>query len=332
MDSDARHDFAAADAPHSPRNDRRFVYPEARSLPDSEEESDGGEETSPSQYKRDRMREESSHFSDGSNGGSSDEEVEVPEEYFSPDEVDHEGEVAPRAVMSRKAALKVDCDAMIRNLNAMSQQLQAVMRLQKQHKRERMRCEDVEDGDPGPATLANRARAADFTPPRKKRRELVPPTPGSDEDDLESLVSQASSTRKKVQPKFIFVESKDTPKFNESEIRSWLQAYAIEQMNKAGPYIDKRPRETDLGGMKLSQVSAPCFLLFMLSSGAHQRFVCSHIFPKSREDFIASNFTVHSAGSAIAFLRFPSRRTATGLCFSSRASTRLIVTREARVC
>jgi hypothetical protein len=66
--------------------------------------------------------------------------------------------------------------------------------------------------------------------------------------------------------------------------------------------------------------------------GAHQRFVCSHIFPKSREDFIASSFTVHSAGSAIAFLRFRSRRTATGLCFSPRASTRLIVTREAEVC
>ena len=96
MDSDARHDFAAADAPHSPRNDRRFVYPEARSLPDSEEESDGGEETSPSQYKRDRMREEASHISDGSNGGSSDDDVEVPGEYFPPDEVDLQGEVAPQ--------------------------------------------------------------------------------------------------------------------------------------------------------------------------------------------------------------------------------------------
>ena len=80
MDSDARHDFAAADAPHSPRKDRRLVIPDPKSLPESEEESDGGEEESPSQYKLSRMREESSHISDGSNGGSSDEEVEIAEE------------------------------------------------------------------------------------------------------------------------------------------------------------------------------------------------------------------------------------------------------------
>ena len=198
-----------------------------------------------------------------------------------------------------------------------------------------MRCEDVEDGDPGPATLANRARAAEFTPPRKKRRELVPPTPDSDEDDLESLVSQASSTRKKVQPKFLYVDSRDTHKCNQSEIRVWLRAYAIEQMNKAGPYIDKKPRETDLGGMKLAHVSLPSFvlfLLFMISSGAHQLFVCRHTKPELREDTIASNITVHSARNVIAFSRFRSRGTATGLCYSCRASTREIVTREARVC
>ncbi len=74
MDSDARGDSAAADAADSPRNDRRFVFPDARSLPNSEEESDGGEDMSPSQYKLSRMREES-HISDGSNDGSSDEEV-----------------------------------------------------------------------------------------------------------------------------------------------------------------------------------------------------------------------------------------------------------------
>ena len=100
MDSDARHDFAAADAPHSPRKDRRLVIPDPKSLPESEEESDGGEDVSPSQYKLTRKREES-HISDGSNGGSSDDEVEIAEEYFSPDEVDVEGEVAPRAVLNK---------------------------------------------------------------------------------------------------------------------------------------------------------------------------------------------------------------------------------------
>ena len=117
MDSDARHDFAAGDAADSPRDDRRFVIPTAVSLPESEEESDGGEETTPSQYRRSRMREESSHINDGSNGGSSDEEVEIAKEEFSPDEFDVEGEVAPRAVLNKKAALKVN--AMMRNLTEM---------------------------------------------------------------------------------------------------------------------------------------------------------------------------------------------------------------------
>ena len=67
MDSDARHDFAAGDAADSPRDDRPLVIPDARSLPESEEESDGGEEVSPSQYKLSRMREES-HINDGSDG------------------------------------------------------------------------------------------------------------------------------------------------------------------------------------------------------------------------------------------------------------------------
>jgi hypothetical protein len=181
MDSDARDDSAAGDhdASDSPRDDRRFVIPEARTLSDSGKPSDGGEEVSPSQYRLSRMREDS-HISDGSNGGSSYEDVEIAEEEFSPDEFDDEIEVAPRAVLNKKAALKVDCDALMRNLTAMSQQLQAVMRLQLQHKREnlkRLRGDDDVVSDPGPATLARRARAAEFTPPHKKQRELVPPSP-----------------------------------------------------------------------------------------------------------------------------------------------------------
>ena len=100
MDSDARHDFAAGDAADSPRKDRRLVIPDPKSLPESEEESDGGEEESPSQYKLTRMREESSHISDGSNGGSSDEDVEIAEEEFFPDEFDDEVEIAEEEMLS----------------------------------------------------------------------------------------------------------------------------------------------------------------------------------------------------------------------------------------
>ncbi len=50
MDSDARDDSAAADAADSPRDERRFVIPDARTLSDSDEPSDVGEleEVSPS--------------------------------------------------------------------------------------------------------------------------------------------------------------------------------------------------------------------------------------------------------------------------------------------
>ncbi len=65
--------------------------------------------------------------------------MEIAEEEIPPDEYEDEVEVAPRAVLNKKAALKVDCDALMRDLNAMSQQLQAVMRLQVQHKRDKRR-------------------------------------------------------------------------------------------------------------------------------------------------------------------------------------------------
>ena len=128
MESDACDDSAAAGATDSPRDEHRFVVPEARTLSDSDERSDVSEEMSPSQYRLSRMREDLG-ISDGFDGRSSDEEVEIAEEEISPDEFDDEVEVAPRAVLNKKAALKVDCDAMMRNLTAMSQQLQAVMRL-----------------------------------------------------------------------------------------------------------------------------------------------------------------------------------------------------------
>ena len=335
MQMAARDDSAAADAADLRHNANCFVIPDPRTLSDFESLSDNSEKVSPSQY---RPGSQKCEGSDGSDDGlpsdeSSDEEVEISEEEIV---VDEEVEVVPRVKLNKKAALKVDCHAMMRNLNAMSEQLQAVMRLQMQHKNgKRLREDDGEVGDPGPSTLAHRARAAEFTPPRKKHRELVPPSSDSDDDDVESLVSQASSTRKKVQPDFLMVESKDTPRFSQSEIRGWLRSFAMEQMNKAGPYIDKKPKETDLGGMKLAHVSLRFpFLRFAFSfaSRPHQLPVCRHTTPELKEDFTASNFTVHSARNAIACSQFRSRRTPTGFCFSSRASTPLIAIRVARVC
>ena len=254
MDSAARDDSATADAADLARDAFGNVIPDARSLSGSDDESGVSEKESPSLYKMERLRKRDSDGSDGPSS-SDDEEVEVPSDNIPADEDVDEIEHVPRAVLDKKAALQIDCAEIMRKMHEMSQHLKAVMRLQAQHSGyKRLRDDDEEVGDPGPATLANRARAAEFTPPRKKHRDDVPPTPDSDsDDDLESLSSRASSTRKNV-PEFQFVDSKDTSKFSDAEIRDWLRNHAIDQMTKAGPYIDKNTRETDLGGMKLAHV------------------------------------------------------------------------------
>jgi hypothetical protein len=263
MDSAARDDSATADAADLARDAFGNIIPDARSLSGSDDESGVSEKESPSLYKMERLRKRDSDGSDGPSS-SDDEEVDVPSDNIPADEDVDEIEHVPRAVLDKKAALKIDCEAMMRKMNEMSQHLQAVMRLQTQHHREkRLRdADDAEEGDPGPSTLAYRARAAQFTPPRKKQRDEIPPTPDSDDDDLESLSSHASSTRKRVQPEFIFVGSKEIPKFSDEEVRGWLRNFAIEQMNKAGPYVDKKPNETDLGGMKLAHVRIESTIAF----------------------------------------------------------------------
>jgi hypothetical protein len=267
MESTARDDSAAPVAADLALDAFGNVIPDARSLSSSDDESGVSEKESPSQYRMEQMRLRGSDDSDGQSS-SGDDDVEVPTDDIPADEFVDQIEHVPRAVLDKKAALQIDCAAMMRKMHEMSQHLKAVMRLQAQHSgAKRSRDDDEEIGDPGPATLAARARAAEFTPPRKKFRDDVPPTPDSfDEDDLESISSHASSTRKRVQPEFILVGSKDIPKFSDEEVRDWLRNFAIEQMNKAGPYIDKKPRETDLGGMKLAHVRIIVFAFIVFVS------------------------------------------------------------------
>ena len=331
MESAARDDSALPDAADSARDPFGFVIPEALSMSSSDDESGVSEKESPSQYRMEQLRKRGSDDSDGQSS-SGDEDVEIPEDEIPPDDFVDEIEHVPRAVLDKKAALKIDYDALMRKMHKMSQQLKAVMRLQAQHSGDkRLRDEEEEVGDPDPATLANRARAAEFYPPRKKHRDDVPPTPDSDsDDDLESLSSRASSTRKKVQPEFQFVDSKDTSKFSDAEIRDWLRNHAIDQMTKAGPYIDKNPRETDLGGMKLAHVRLLSSCQFLISIFTHSLSFCRVTNPVAWTDSTASNFTVHSARNVAVFSPFRSRLTVTRLCFSSPGSTRQTVIREAR--
>ena len=133
MQMAARDDSAAADGADLRLDANGFVIPDPTTFSDFESLSDNSEKVSPSQY---RPGSQKCEGSDGSDDGrpsddGSDEEVEISEEEIV---VDEEVEVAPRAKLNKKAALKVDCHAMMRNLNAMSEQLQAVMRLPMKHK------------------------------------------------------------------------------------------------------------------------------------------------------------------------------------------------------
>ena len=150
MESAARDDSALPDAADSARDPFGFVIPEALSMSSSDDDKSGvSEKESPSQYRMEQLCKQGSDDSDGQSS-SGDEDVGIPEDEIPPDDFVDEIEHVPRAVSDRKAALKIDCDALMRKMHKMSQHLKAVMRLQAQHSGDkRLRDDDEEVGDPG---------------------------------------------------------------------------------------------------------------------------------------------------------------------------------------
>jgi hypothetical protein len=84
MESGALGDSAAANAADSARDAFGFVIPVARSLSDSDEESEVSEKESPSQYRKAQMLEQGSG---GSDDESSDQEVEMAKDEIQPDDL-----------------------------------------------------------------------------------------------------------------------------------------------------------------------------------------------------------------------------------------------------
>ena len=112
MESAARDDSAAPVAADLALDAFGNVIPDARSLSSSDDESGVSEKESPSLYKMEQMRKQGSDGSDGPSS-SGDEVVEIAEDEIPPDDcVDEIGHV-PRAVLNKKAALKIDCDALM---------------------------------------------------------------------------------------------------------------------------------------------------------------------------------------------------------------------------
>ena len=211
---------------------------------------------SPSQYKKSRRDEE--------------EERDFEKDHRRFLETDQPPMVDPDSIgmvnIDREAALKVDVRQCMVRLNKMSKDLQAIMHLQAQHKNEKRRSQDLD-------TESDRKRPAPFTPP-KRGRTLVHDSDfdeadaDPDEYDDESVTS-SKTPRKKIQPQWQLIGTKQKSQYSTDDIDRWLAASADAEMIKAGSIEEKHSRSgktaPSLGGFKLAHVS--------------YRIRISHLFP-----------------------------------------------------
>jgi hypothetical protein len=88
-------------------------------------------------------------------------------------------------------------------------------------------CKSLDFADmPGP-----RRDQMAFTPPRKSR-EIIPAT--QDEYDIERDSVSSRSTRKRLQPKFKVVGTKQLADCTEAQVQEWIEQTAKADMPKAG--------------------------------------------------------------------------------------------------
>lgn len=213
---------------------------------------------SPSQYKKSRRDEE--------------EERDFEKDHRRFLETDQPPMVDPDSIgmvnIDREAALKVDVRQCMVRLNKMSKDLQAIMHVQAQHKNEKRRRQDSD-------TESDRKRPAPFTPPKRgctlvhdSDFELVDADADPDEYDDESVTS-SKTPRKKIQPQWQLIGTKQKSQYSTDDIDRWLAASADAEMIKAGPIEEKHNRSgktaPSLGGFKLAHVS--------------YRIRISHLFP-----------------------------------------------------
>jgi hypothetical protein len=110
----------------------------------------------------------------------------------------------------------------------------------------------VEPGRKSDRKFRKQAPPEEFTPPRKRKPDVVPET----ESDECSIATDSTRTpaRKILRAPFTLVRSFSREQHSEAEIKAWMETRANAIMDQAGPYAVKKILAEDLGYFKAAQV------------------------------------------------------------------------------
>ena len=116
-------------------------------------------------------------------------------------------------------------------------------------------CSSKDFVDPGRKSdrkFRKQAPPEEFTPPCKRKADLVPET----ESDDGSIATDSTRTpaRKILRAPFILLRSFSREEHSEAEIKAWMETRANAIMDQAGPYAVKKILAEDLGFFKAAQV------------------------------------------------------------------------------
>jgi len=116
-------------------------------------------------------------------------------------------------------------------------------------------CSSKDFVDPGRKSdrkFRKQAPPEEFTPPCKRKADLVPET----ESDDGSIATDSTRTpaRKILRAPFTLVRSFSREQHSEAEIKAWMETRANAIMDQAGPYAVKKILPEDLGFFKAAQV------------------------------------------------------------------------------
>ena len=217
------------------------VVPSSRDSSEEEEE----EEPSPSQYQVERVR------ADGADEIEEEEQLDMVSE--SEDDEDPTNDSTNHSHSRPAAADQIysKFPNMSRNFIA---QMEDARKRELMHRKTCRKSLDFADM-PGP-----RRNQMAFTPPRKSR-EIIPAT--QDEYDIERDSVSSRSTRKRLQPKFKVVGTKQlrVADCTGAQVQEWIEQTAKADMLKAGNLEDVTSKRESIGGFLRAHVS--CVPLFV---------------------------------------------------------------------
>jgi hypothetical protein len=219
---------------HPPTSD--FVIPSPVSLSDAEDDA------SPSQYRKEMMREQS-------RGHSHDEEEEQEDEEEEEEEVEDPVLVKEKSVASMYSDV-INIARQFTTILEDTRKKELMSRGSKKGARQSLAFDS-------PPSKQAKYRHEQFTPPRHAR-EQIKATQYDDDDDYErdSLTSsQTGATRIRLQERWRIIGTKEKATTTSDEFNEWLREHGRAEMAKAGQFEDLQPASTDVGGFKHVHVS-----------------------------------------------------------------------------